>query len=73
MEHEFCKTTGKKMFPTLGDAKSVLKKPIISPTYDGKRVKRRMNKRKEIRAYLCDDCLCYHLTSKNHFVKTKGK
>lgn len=71
MEHEFCNKTGKKMFPTIGDAKNVLTKPGNAPKYDGKRVKRRMNKRKETRAYYCDHCSNYHLTSKVHYKQTR--
>lgn len=66
---DYCKTTGKKMFPSIGEAKYVLNKPGNVPHYDGKRVKRRMNKRKETRAYFCSDCRHYHLTSSDHFKK----
>lgn len=67
--YQYCKITGKKMFPTVGDAKSVLTKPKIAPVYNGKRVKRRMNKRKEVRTYFCTECGTYHLTSKKKFRK----
>ena len=72
MENNYCSTSGKKRFATVGDAKSVLTKPAIPPRVDGRRVKRRMNKRKETRSYYCSDCNGYHLTSKD-FYKEKRK
>lgn len=59
------------MFASIGDAKNVLTKPGNAPRIDGRRVKRRMNKRKETRAYFCTDCRHYHLTSKDHYQKKK--
>jgi hypothetical protein len=70
---EYCPISGKKKFESKGDATRVLVKPKNVPHYDGKRVKRRMNKRKEVRTYHCTDCDCWHLTSKDHYKKEKSK
>lgn len=73
MEYEVCPATGKRKFESIGDAKAVLNRPDIPKYSNGKRVKRRMSKRKETRAYHCDDCGCFHLTSKAHYKKSKKK
>ena len=51
------------MFPTKGEANEVLNRPKNIIIRDGKRVKRGINKREEKRAYLCDACDKWHLTS----------
>lgn len=71
MEFKYCSTAGKLMFPSIGEAKGVLTKPGNAPHFDGKRVKRRMNKRNETRAYFCEHCRHYHLTSSVHYKKKR--
>lgn len=71
------------MFLTKGEANEVLKNPKNIIFRDGKRVKRGIKKREEKRAYLCDACQCWHLTSmevkrkhsmnKKKFNRYKGK
>lgn len=72
MHYDICSVTGKRIFMTSGEAKNVLTKPDIRIyTEEGKRIKRRMSKRKETRYYYCTGCEAYHLTSMAHFNKQK--
>lgn len=73
MKFDRCEITDKKMFASIGEAKGVLLKPGNAPHYDGKRVKRRMKKRNEKRAYFCTHCRHWHLTSKEFYKKEKQK
>lgn len=71
MQYERCSYTGKRMIATQAEAKAFLTKPKVPVSADGRRVKRRMQKRKEKRAFYCDHCEHWHLTSKKHFDRKK--
>jgi hypothetical protein len=60
-DFEKCVQTGKLCFPTKGDALIVIRKPNIRSANSKKRKKR------EKRAYLCEYCNFYHLTSAEYF------
>lgn len=61
------------MIATHGEAKEFLLKPKVPVTIEGRRVKRRMKKRKEKRAFYCDHCNSWHLTSKKYYSNKKRK
>lgn len=61
------------MIATEAQAKEFLRKPKTPVTKDGKRVKRRIKKRKEKRSFYCEHCKAWHLTSKKHYKNKKIK
>lgn len=73
MNYERCTYTGKRIFATQAEAKDLLRKPKVPVQYDGRRVKRRMKKRKEKREYYCDHCEGWHVTSKKFYNNKKRK
>jgi len=64
-----CDGTGKRSFPTKGDALAAKNSRQIY--VDGKRMKRRVGSGKECRAYSCDLCGGWHLSSMAYFPNKK--
>lgn len=73
MHYEKCTLTGKRIIATQAEAKDFLRKPKVPVTVEGRRVKRRMTKRKEKREFYCEHCEGWHLTSKKFFKNKKKR
>ena len=69
-----CEATKKVMFLTQTDAKSSIhKNKEIRSRKSGQRVNRLRRKRKETRAYHCEYCGCWHLTSQSFQERKRRK
>ncbi len=71
-ELERCSQTGKVCFATKGEALFVLKTPHKRPNVNGSK-KGRLRKKREKRAYLCEHCDTWHLTSQEYFKNDSPK
>lgn len=71
-----CNATGKTIYPTKGEANFAMNRfKNIGKHYDitGKRVKRRVKKAEQKRAYYCTHCQGYHLTKWETYKKEQYK